>query len=124
MQFADRLQTTHYGHSYAATDEFLGLEPPVAHQVLQAAEIDNSLSLIVSAHDAVQTPADHAAAVRSTTQSMRLPPRTYGYFNCIQSSRRLEREVQRNLELIWLTGPFRLGRDSPTSPSSSTSTHG
>lgn len=28
----------------------------------------------------------------------------YGYLNRIQSSRRLEREVQRNLELIWLTG--------------------
>lgn len=28
----------------------------------------------------------------------------YGYLNRIQSSRRLERESQRNLELIWLTG--------------------
>ena len=28
----------------------------------------------------------------------------YGYFNRVQSSRRLERETQRNLELIWLTG--------------------
>ena len=28
----------------------------------------------------------------------------YGYVNRIQSSRRLERETQRNLELIWLTG--------------------
>lgn len=28
----------------------------------------------------------------------------YGYMNRIQSSRRLERETQRNLELIWLTG--------------------
>lgn len=27
----------------------------------------------------------------------------YGYMNRIQSSRRLERETQRNLELIWLT---------------------
>src|SRR3954451_18862810 len=27
-----------------------------------------------------------------------------GYLNRIQSSRRLEREAQRNLELIWLTG--------------------
>lgn len=26
----------------------------------------------------------------------------YGYLNCIQSSRRLEREPQRNLEVIWL----------------------
>jgi transposase len=28
----------------------------------------------------------------------------YGYLNRIQSSRRLERETQRNIELIWLTG--------------------
>ena len=28
----------------------------------------------------------------------------YGYLNRIQSSRRLERETQRDLELIWLTG--------------------
>ena len=28
----------------------------------------------------------------------------YGYLNRIQSSRRLEREAQRNIELIWLTG--------------------
>lgn len=28
----------------------------------------------------------------------------YGYINRIQSSRRLEREAQRNLELMWLTG--------------------
>jgi transposase len=34
----------------------------------------------------------------------------YGYLNRIQSSRRLERECQRNLELMWLTG-----RLAPTS---------
>lgn len=28
----------------------------------------------------------------------------YGYLNRVPSSRRLEREAQRNLELIWLTG--------------------
>src|SRR5262249_42902265 len=27
----------------------------------------------------------------------------YGYFNKMQSSRRLEREAQRNVELMWLT---------------------
>ncbi len=28
----------------------------------------------------------------------------YGYFNRVQSSRRLEREFQRSVELMWLTG--------------------
>ena len=36
----------------------------------------------------------------------------YGYLNRIQSSRRLERETQRNLELMWLTG--RLAPDFKT----------
>ena len=36
----------------------------------------------------------------------------YGYLNRIQSSRRLERETQRNLEMIWLTG--RLSPDFKT----------
>ena len=27
----------------------------------------------------------------------------YGYLNCMRSSRRLERESNRNVELIWLT---------------------
>lgn len=36
----------------------------------------------------------------------------YGYLNRIQSSRRLEREAQRNLELVWLTG--RLAPDFKT----------
>jgi transposase len=30
----------------------------------------------------------------------------YGYLNRVQSSRRLEREAQRNVELIWLTGDW------------------
>ncbi len=36
----------------------------------------------------------------------------YGYLNRIQSSRRLEREAQRNVELMWLTG--RLSPDFKT----------
>jgi transposase len=33
-----------------------------------------------------------------------LKPYVFGYMNRIQSSRRLEREAQRNVELVWLTG--------------------
>lgn len=36
----------------------------------------------------------------------------YGYLNRVQSSRRLERECQRNIELMWLTG--RLAPDFKT----------
>lgn len=36
----------------------------------------------------------------------------YGYLNRVQSSRRLEREAQRNIELMWLTG--RLAPDFKT----------
>jgi transposase len=36
----------------------------------------------------------------------------YGYLNQVQSSRRLEREAQRNIELMWLTG--RLAPDFKT----------
>ena len=30
----------------------------------------------------------------------------YGYLNRVQSSRRLEREAGRNVEVMWLTGPL------------------
>ena len=30
----------------------------------------------------------------------------YGYLNWVQSSRRLEREAGRNIEVMWLTGPL------------------
>ena len=36
----------------------------------------------------------------------------YGYLNRVQSSRRLEREAQRNIELMWLAG--RLAPDFKT----------
>ena len=40
-------------------------------------------------------PADHPATL--------LKIYFYGYLNRVQSSRRLERETQRNIELMWLT---------------------
>jgi transposase len=44
--------------------------------------------------------------------AMMLKLYVYGYLNQVQSSRRLERECARNLELIWLTG--RLAPDFKT----------
>jgi transposase len=43
---------------------------------------------------------DRPAAIRNTLLKICI----YGYLNRVPSSRRLERECQRNLELIWLTG--------------------
>ena len=40
----------------------------------------------------------------------------YGYLNRVQSSRRLEREAARNVEVMWLTG--RLAPDHKTLPTS------
>ena len=37
--------------------------------------------------------------------SVLVKPYIYGYLNRVQSSRRLEREAGRNLELPWLLGP-------------------
>ena len=57
-------------------------------------------------------------AEASTTGRPRYHPKTmlklyvYGYLNRVQSSRRLEREAQRNVELMWLTG--RLAPDFKT----------
>ena len=44
----------------------------------------------------------------------------YSYLNRLQSSRRLEREARRNVELMWLTG--RLMADSRPSPTSEKTT--
>jgi transposase len=44
--------------------------------------------------------------------SILLKPYIYGYLNRVQSSRRLEREAGRNVEVMWLTG--RLAPDHKT----------
>jgi transposase len=49
---------------------------------------------------------DHAGEHRPTflPTAVLLKISIYGYFDRVQSSRRLERECQRNVELMWLTG--------------------
>ena len=57
--------------------------------------------------------AEPAATGRPGYQpKMMLKLYVYGYLNRVQSSRRLEREAQRNIELMWLTG--RLAPDFKT----------
>lgn len=51
---------------------------------------------IVRVRSAPPHPAYHPATL--------LKVYVYGYFNKVQSRRRLEREAQRNVELMWLTG--------------------
>src|SRR5205823_13971429 len=48
------------------------------------------------ARDATGRPASHPATL--------LKIYVYGYFNRVQSSRRLERECQRNIAVVWSTG--------------------
>jgi transposase len=55
---------------------------------------------------------DPAATGRAATILRRCSSSIYGYLNRVQSSRRLEREAGRNLEVMWLTG--RLAPDHKT----------
>jgi hypothetical protein len=52
------------------------------------------------------------AGARSPCNPLNFEKVTYGYLNRVQSSRRLEREAGRNVEVIWLLG--RLAPDHKT----------
>ncbi|RTZ40611.1 IS1182 family transposase [Candidimonas sp. SYP-B2681] len=86
-------------------DDFIGEDNPVRVVDIFVDEIDLQ-SLGFSGVDPAATgrPAYHPAVL--------LKLYIYGYLNRIQSSRRLEREAQRNVELMWLTG--RLAPDFKT----------
>src|SRR5688500_8275098 len=78
-------------------DDFIGEDNPV--RVIDA--FVDELDLQTLAFEGTE----RAATGRpSYHPSLLLKIYIYGYLNRIQSSRRLERETQRNLELIWLTG--------------------
>jgi transposase len=86
-------------------DDFIGQDNPVRVIDAFVGELD-LLKLGFESAKAAATgrPAYHPAVL--------LKIYIYGYLNRIQSSRRLEREAQRNVELMWLTG--RLAPDFKT----------
>ena len=89
----------------ACLDDYVGEDNPVQVVEVFVNELDLG-ALGFAGVDPAMTgrPAYHPA--------MLLKLYIYGYLNRIQSSRRLEREAQRNVELMWLTG--RLAPDFKT----------
>ena len=90
----DRSQSTLFPESL---DDYIAEDNPVRAIDVFVDELDLAKLGFDGMHPEVTgRPAYHPA--------MLLRIYIYGYLNRIQSSRRLERETQRNVELIWLTG--------------------
>jgi len=90
----DRRQSTLFPERL---DEYLGEDNPVRAIDVLVDELDlGELGFSGVAPEATGRPAYHPATL--------LKIYVYGYLNRVQSSRRLERECQRNVELLWLTG--------------------
>src|SRR6478752_2495037 len=86
-------------------DDYIGEDNPVRVVDAFVDELDlEALGFEGAAAAATGRPAYHPSVL--------LKVYVYGYLNRIQSSRRLEREAQRNVELMWLTG--RLAPDFKT----------
>lgn len=86
-------------------DDYVGEDNPVRVVDVFVDELDlHGLGFAGADPAATGRPAYHPALL--------LKLYIYGYLNRIQSSRRLEREAQRNVELMWLTG--RLAPDFKT----------
>jgi transposase len=78
-------------------DDYIAADNPVRVIDVFVEELDlNELGFEGMQPEATGRPAYHPASL--------LKIYIYGHLNRIQSSRRLERETQRNIELIWLTG--------------------
>ena len=78
-------------------DDYLGEDNPVRAVDVFVDELDLAgLGFGGVEPEATGRPAYHPATL--------LKIYVYGYLNRVQSSRRLERECQRNIELVWLTG--------------------
>jgi transposase len=78
-------------------DEYVGDDNPVRAIDVFVDELD----LAQLGFDGVEPEATGRPAYHPATL---LKIYVYGYLNRVQSSRRLERECQRNIELVWLTG--------------------
>jgi transposase len=90
----DRSQSTLFPERL---DEYLGEDNPVRAIDVLVDELDlGELGFSGVKPEATGRPAYHPATL--------LKIYVYGYLNRVQSSRRLERECQRNVELLWLTG--------------------
>jgi transposase len=90
----DRSQSTLFPERL---DEYLGEDNPVRAIDVFVDELD----LAKLGFGGVEPEATGRPAYHPTTL---LKIYVYGYLNRVQSSRRLERECQRNIELVWLTG--------------------
>ncbi len=98
----DRMQRALLPHSL---EDYVGEENPVRVIEVFIDELDlAALGFSGMTPAATGRPAYHPSTL--------LKIYLYGYLNRIQSSRRLEREAQRNIELMWLTG--RLAPDFKT----------
>jgi transposase len=90
----DRSQSTLFPERL---DEYLGEDNPVRAIDVFVDELDLAkLGFGGVEPEVTGRPAYHPATL--------LKIYVYGYLNRVQSSRRLERECQRNIELVWLTG--------------------
>ena len=90
----DRSQSTLFPERL---DDYLGEDNPVLAIDVFIDELDLAkLGFGGVEPEATGRPAYHPATL--------LKIYVYGYLNRVQSSRRLERECQRNIELVWLTG--------------------
>jgi transposase len=90
----DRSQSTLFPESL---DDYIAEDNPVRVIEVFVDELDLAgLGFDGMEPEATGRPAYHPAIL--------LKIYIYGYLNRVQSSRRLEREAQRNVELIWLTG--------------------
>jgi transposase len=94
IEGADRTQITLLPE---CTDDYVAEDNPV--RVIEA--FVDELDLHKLGFDGIEPEATGRPSYHPSTL---LKIYIYGYINRIQSSRRLEREAQRNLELMWLTG--------------------